>query len=134
MNVKDPPPPSLPPFYYSHVEACEHLQQPPRSVWERRPAAQGDAFDVCTMITSRCQFLDLQVVKHEPRAWCVQVNGREAEEVKDTLAHKYGIMVRHYRKELLDGFVRISVGKPDQTDALLAALRDMAAAGGYSSA
>ena len=65
---------------------------------------------------------------------CAQVEGREAEEVRDTLAHNYGIMVRHYRKELLDGFVRVSVGKPDQTDALLAALRDMAAAGGNGSA
>lgn len=62
----------------------------------------------------------------------LQVEGRGAEEVRDTLAHQYGIMVRHYRKELLDGFVRVSVGKPEQTDALLAALRDMEASGNGS--
>lgn len=63
----------------------------------------------------------------------VQVDGRDALGVKDTLANEYGIMVRHYRKELLDGFVRISVGKPEQTDALIAALRDLEATGGNGS-
>ena len=32
-------------------------------------------------------------------------------------------MVRHYSKPELRNFVRISVGKPEQTDALMAALR-----------
>eukprot|EP00892_Ulva_mutabilis_P001055 jgi/Ulvmu1/10950/UM007_0129.1 len=62
-----------------------------------------------------------------------KVEGRDAQGVRDTLANDYGIMVRHYRKKLLDGFVRVSVGKPEQTDALIAALRDMEAGSGNSS-
>jgi len=34
----------------------------------------------------------------------------------------HGIMVRHYAKPELKNFVRISVGKPEHTDALMAAL------------
>lgn len=33
-----------------------------------------------------------------------------------------GIMVRHYAKKELSGFIRISVGKPEHTDALMEAL------------
>jgi histidinol-phosphate/aromatic aminotransferase/cobyric acid decarboxylase-like protein len=36
--------------------------------------------------------------------------------------HPKGIMVRHYAKKELSGFIRISVGKPEHTDALMAAL------------
>ena len=38
---------------------------------------------------------------------------------------KEGIMVRFYDKELLRGYVRISVGKPEHTDALMAALQKL---------
>ena len=55
----------------------------------------------------------------------MQVNGKDAQQLKEDLAHKHGIMVRHYQKKLLDGFVRISVGKPEQTDFLITALRSM---------
>lgn len=34
-------------------------------------------------------------------------------------------MVRFYDKELLRGYVRISVGKPEHTDALMAALQKL---------
>lgn len=56
-----------------------------------------------------------------------QVNGRDAKEVKDTLASKYGIMVRHYAKKELSGYVRVSVGKPEHTDVLIKALKEMSA-------
>lgn len=55
----------------------------------------------------------------------MQVEGKDAFTVKDTLAKEHGIMVRHYNKKMLDGFVRISVGKPEHTDALIAALESM---------
>lgn len=35
---------------------------------------------------------------------------------------KEGVMVRHYEKAELQNYIRISVGKPEQTDAVLAAL------------
>ena len=46
------------------------------------------------------------------------MNGRDAAELKQKLADN-GIMVRYYSKpERLAGCVRISVGKPEQTDAI----------------
>lgn len=53
------------------------------------------------------------------------VVGRDAKQLKDSLAKEYGIMVRHYAKKELAGYIRISAGKPEQTDALLKALRDI---------
>lgn len=48
--------------------------------------------------------------------------GRDAKAVKDALAQE-GIMVRHYAKKELSGYIRISVGKPEQTDRLMAAIK-----------
>ena len=56
----------------------------------------------------------------------MQVVGKDAKSVRDTLASQHGIMVRHYNKKRLDGFVRISVGKPEHTDLLIAVLQGMA--------
>ena len=53
------------------------------------------------------------------------VGGQDAKAVKDTLASEHGIMVRHYAKAELSGFIRISVGRPEHTDALIAALRTL---------
>ncbi|KAI8466057.1 MAG: pyridoxal phosphate-dependent transferase [Monoraphidium minutum] len=53
-----------------------------------------------------------------------KVTGRDAKAVKDALADK-GIMVRHYAKKELSGYIRISVGRPEHTDALVAALADI---------
>jgi hypothetical protein len=36
------------------------------------------------------------------------------------------VQVRHYAKKELSGYIRISVGKPEQTDAVVAALKQMA--------
>ncbi len=41
--------------------------------------------------------------------------------IKEGLEHR-GIIVRHFEKPLLSSMLRISVGKPEQTDALVAAL------------
>lgn len=55
------------------------------------------------------------------------VVGRDAGQLQTDLAQQHGIMVRHYTKQELAGYVRISAGKPEHTDALLAALRSMEA-------
>jgi len=52
------------------------------------------------------------------------VIGADAKKIKTSL-YKEGVLIRHYDKELLRGYVRISVGKPEDTDALLAALRKL---------
>ena len=51
------------------------------------------------------------------------VGGRDAKALKDVLAQEHGIMIRHYAKAVLSGYVRISVGKPEHTTKLMAALR-----------
>lgn len=51
-----------------------------------------------------------------------QVSGRDAAQLKADLAGKYGIFIRYFDKPGLRDHIRISVGKPEQTDALLEAL------------
>ena len=50
--------------------------------------------------------------------------GRDAKALKDGLANR-GIMVRHYAKKELSGYIRISVGKPEHTDALMEVLKTL---------
>jgi histidinol-phosphate aminotransferase len=51
-----------------------------------------------------------------------RVVGRDAAQVKKALERE-GIMIRYYRTPRLRDHIRISVGKPQQTDALIAVLR-----------
>lgn len=53
---------------------------------------------------------------------CAVKSGMDAKKLKEDLA-KMGVMIRHYDKKELKGYVRISVGKPEQTDVLLECLR-----------
>jgi histidinol-phosphate aminotransferase len=53
------------------------------------------------------------------------VLGREGKTLKMALERK-GILVRHYNKARLENCIRISVGRPEQTDRLIAALRELA--------
>jgi histidinol-phosphate aminotransferase len=52
------------------------------------------------------------------------VIGREGKTLKQQLERK-GILVRHYSKARLQNCIRISVGRPEQTDRLLAALHEL---------
>lgn len=56
---------------------------------------------------------------------CRVLNDRNAAELRDVLAERYGIMVRHYATKELNGFVRISVGLPEHTDKILSALEEI---------
>lgn len=53
-----------------------------------------------------------------------RVVGRSAKEVKQTL-ERQGILVRYYNKPGLDNCIRISVGRPEQTERLMAALHEI---------
>lgn len=55
---------------------------------------------------------------------CEVTNGYDAKDVKLALA-KQGVMVRHYAQKELCGYIRISVGKPQQTDKLLSVLKQL---------
>ncbi|NMC79823.1 MAG: aminotransferase class I/II-fold pyridoxal phosphate-dependent enzyme, partial [Chloroflexi bacterium] len=53
------------------------------------------------------------------------VVGRSALELKQQLAQR-GILVRHYDTPLLRDSIRISLGKPEHSQAILAALAELA--------
>ena len=53
-----------------------------------------------------------------------RVVDRDAKTLKEALAAR-GILVRHYAKPGLENCIRVSAGRPEQTDALLAALADV---------
>ena len=57
-----------------------------------------------------------------------RLDGLDAKAVRDALAAR-GIMVRYFDTPLLRSYIRISVGTPNQTDALLDALRAIIDAG-----
>ena len=54
-----------------------------------------------------------------------RVDGRDAARLKTDLAQKYGILIRYYNKPGMQDCIRISVGKPEQTDAVLKALKEI---------
>ncbi|CAI0440857.1 unnamed protein product [Linum tenue] len=55
---------------------------------------------------------------------CEVKPGMDAKKLKEALADM-GVMVRHYDKKELKGFIRISVGKPEQTDTLMRCLNSI---------
>lgn len=52
-----------------------------------------------------------------------QVDGRDAAELKAKLAQEFGVFIRYFNKPGLRDHIRISVGRPSDTDVLLEALR-----------
>jgi len=55
-----------------------------------------------------------------------RVSGRDALELKTKLAQEHGIFLRHFNKPGLRDHIRISVGRPEDTDALIKALQEQA--------
>ena len=51
-----------------------------------------------------------------------QVTGRDAAELKARLAQEYGVFIRYFNKPGLKDCIRISVGRPQDTDVLISAL------------
>jgi histidinol-phosphate aminotransferase len=54
-----------------------------------------------------------------------QVNGRDAAELKSSLIDKYGVFIRYFNKPGLRDHIRISVGRPQDTDVLINALKKL---------
>ncbi len=54
-----------------------------------------------------------------------QVVGRDAAELKARLAQEHGVFIRYFNKPGLRDHIRISVGRPQDTDVLLDALRKL---------
>jgi histidinol-phosphate aminotransferase len=54
-----------------------------------------------------------------------QVSGRDAAKLKSRLAQEYGVFIRYFNKPGLRDHIRISVGRPSDTDVLISALRKL---------
>jgi histidinol-phosphate aminotransferase len=54
-----------------------------------------------------------------------QVAGRDAAELKAKLAQEYGVFIRYFNKPGLRDHIRISVGRPQDTDVLVEALKSL---------
>jgi histidinol-phosphate aminotransferase len=54
-----------------------------------------------------------------------QVMGRDAAELKEKLARKYGVFIRYFNKPGLRDHIRISVGRPEDSDRVIAALKTL---------
>jgi histidinol-phosphate aminotransferase len=70
------------------------------------------------------QFDFLQPYPSQANFVLCRVKGRDAKKLKESLAGK-GILVRYFAKPLLEDCIRISAGKPDDTDRLIEALNNM---------
>ncbi|XP_028797518.1 histidinol-phosphate aminotransferase, chloroplastic-like isoform X2 [Neltuma alba] len=55
---------------------------------------------------------------------CEVTSGMNAKKLKEDLA-QMGVMIRHYDKKELKGYVRVSVGKPEHTGILMECLRKL---------
>ncbi|TMW96533.1 hypothetical protein EJD97_007200 [Solanum chilense] len=53
---------------------------------------------------------------------CKVTSGMDAKKLKEDLA-TMGVMIRHYNSKELKGYVRVSVGKPEHTEALMKCLK-----------
>lgn len=54
-----------------------------------------------------------------------QVIGRDAAELKSKLAQEHGVFIRYFNKPGLRDAIRISVGRPQDTDVLISALKKL---------
>ena len=70
---------------------------------------------------AQCSFLR-PLPSHANFVLC-HVIGRSAHTLKMRLQTEHGVLVRHYNHPLLNNMIRITAGRPSDTDALLAALR-----------
>ena len=60
---------------------------------------------------------------------CAVLNGK-AKDIYQSLQRK-GVFIRYYNNPLLKDYIRISIGKPEHSDAVITALEEMANAGGW---
>lgn len=104
----------------SEVAACAALTNMPY-LNKVRNALVSERERMMSKLKSEVPFLE-PYPSHANFILCKVTQGRDAKALRDALANQ-GIMVRHYAKKELSGYIRISVGKPEHTDALLEVLK-----------
>lgn len=103
----------------AEVSACAALQNP--TYLENVKEALLQERERLYNLLKDVPFLD-PYPSHSNFILCAVKSGMDAKKLKENLA-KMGVMIRHYDKKELKGYVRISVGKPEQTDVLIECLR-----------
>jgi histidinol-phosphate aminotransferase len=73
----------------------------------------------------------LEPIPSESNFVLFQVHGRMASQVAADLRAR-GVLVRYYDRPDLSGYIRISAGRPEDTDRLIAALTEIVGEGGVS--
>lgn len=73
------------------------------------------------LVTALHRFPFLRPLPSQANFVLCRVNGRNARRLKEILERE-GILVRHFNKPGLDNFIRISAGRPEDTDRVLEAI------------
>ncbi|KAL5558474.1 hypothetical protein UlMin_034685 [Ulmus minor] len=103
----------------AEVSACAALQNP--TYLENVKDALLQERDRLFKLLQEVPFLN-PYPSHSNFILCEVTSGVDAKKLKEDLA-KFGVMIRHYNNKELKGYVRVSVGKPEQTDILMECLR-----------
>ena len=79
----------------------------------KRMTAQLAQFDFLRPLPSYSNFVLCEVI------------GRDAGELKQRLQTEFGVLVRYYNKPILSNYIRISAGRPEDTNRLMEALNSI---------
>ncbi|CAM8961823.1 unnamed protein product [Rhodiola kirilowii] len=103
----------------AEVAACAALQNPVylETVKESLVKERDRLFNLLSQVPYLKPY-----PSHSNFILCEVASGRDAKQLKEDLV-KMGVMIRHYSNKELKGYVRVSVGKPEHTDALMEGLR-----------
>ncbi len=95
-----------------------------RQVGERILQERGRLFEALKTLRGAAQGLQMLPYPSQANFILCRVVGMEAAQLKQELALK-GVLVRYFNRPGLQNCIRISVGKPEHTQALLQALREL---------
>ncbi|XP_062158637.1 histidinol-phosphate aminotransferase, chloroplastic-like [Alnus glutinosa] len=102
----------------AEVSACAALQNP--TYLEEVKEALVQERERLFNLLKEVPFLN-PYPSHSNFILCEVASGMDAKKLKEDLA-KMGVMIRHYNNKELKGYVRVSVGKPEHTDAFMKCL------------
>ncbi|QCD94292.1 histidinol-phosphate aminotransferase [Vigna unguiculata] len=105
----------------AEISACAALQNPTylENVKNALLKERGRLYDLLKEVPFLRPF-----PSHSNFILCEVTSGKDAKKLKEDLA-QMGVMIRHYDKKELKGYVRVTVGKPEQTDALMKCLKKL---------
>ncbi|GLT58759.1 hypothetical protein SLA2020_316280 [Shorea laevis] len=103
----------------AEITACSALQNP--TYLEEVKEALVNERDRLFKLLKEVPFLN-PYPSYSNFILCEVTSGMDAKKLKDDLA-QMGVMVRHYNKKELKGYIRVTAGKPEQTDVLMECLK-----------